>query len=169
MDSPDSPRNVCDSGLSPVPGNKPRVLVLGSFPSLKSLEQAQYYGNPKNHFWAIMEDLLSIDRTLPYSGRLLVLEEHHIALWDVVRSCCRHGSGDAKIRGPIFNDIQGFIDRNPGLRLIALNGSTARRYFDRLGVRDRITVVTLPSTSPAHARLTVREKMDRWRIICDYL
>jgi len=116
-----------------------------------------------------METLLSVGHTLPYADRIRALEERHIALWDVVRSCSRHGSGDSEIRDPVFNDISGFIHRNPGLLLIALNGSTARRYFGLLGIDERITIVTLPSTSPANARATIEEKTERWRVICRYL
>jgi G:T/U-mismatch repair DNA glycosylase len=73
------------------------------------------------------------------------------------------------IQDPILNNIPEFIDRYQGFRLIVLNGIIARRYFDRLLKGSVINVVTLPSTSPAHARLTIGEKTDRWRIICPYL
>lgn len=157
------------SGLLPISGINPRVLILGSFPSRMSIINAEYYGNQKNHFWMIMENLLSIDHTLPYTDRVRALTECHISLWDVVSSCCRRGSADTEIRDPVLNDIPAFIDRNPGIHLIALNGSTARRYFNRIGAGESIEVVALPSTSPAHARLTIGDKTDRWRIICRYL
>jgi double-stranded uracil-DNA glycosylase len=161
--------NLADSGFSTTPCSDPRVLILGSFPSRKSLERTEYYGNPKNHFWSIMEVLLSIDSTLPYAVRIRALGEHRIALWDLVRSCHRTGSMDSAIREPALNDIPVFIERNPKLRLIALNGTTAKRYFERFRLRDTIDVLTLPSTSPAHARLTIREKTDCWSIICRYI
>jgi hypothetical protein len=68
--------NLADSGFSTTPCSDPRVLILGSFPSRKSLERTEYYGNPKNHFWSIMEVLLSIDSTLPYAVRIRALGEH---------------------------------------------------------------------------------------------
>jgi TDG/mug DNA glycosylase family protein len=158
-----------DSGFSPTTCGDARILILGSFPSQKSLERTEYYGNPKNHFWSIMETLLSIDHTLPYVDRIRALGEHRIALWDLVGSCHRTGSMDTAIQEPVLNDIPAFIDKNPGLRLIALNGTTARRYFDRLRIRGPADVITLPSTSPAHARLTILEKTDLWHVICQYI
>lgn len=116
-----------------------------------------------------MESLFSIERTFAYSDRIRALEEHHVALWDVIGSCSRAGSGDADIRGPVRNDILAFVSRNPGLRLIAFNGNAAGTYFDQTWIRGTLGVVTLPSTSPANARLTVGEKTDRWRVICRYL
>jgi TDG/mug DNA glycosylase family protein len=161
--------DLAGSGFPGTDCSDPHILILGSFPSRMSLECTEYYGNPKNHFWAIMESLFSIDHTLLYEDRISALSDHHIVLWDLVGSCKRTGSMDSAIEDPVFNDIPTFIDQNPGLRLIALNGTTARRYFDRLGIGETIDVVTLPSTSPAHARLTVQEKTDRWSTICRYL
>jgi double-stranded uracil-DNA glycosylase len=157
------------SGFPGTLNGDPRVLILGSFPSRMSLERTEYYGNPKNHFWPIMEDLLSIDRSLPYADRIIQLGEYQIALWDVIRSCKRTGSGDSRIQDPILNDIPAFIARHPGLRLIAFNGAISRKFFDRFRVCCSVDMVTLPSTSPAHARLTIPEKTDRWRTICQYL
>ena len=157
------------SGFPGTLNDDPRVLILGSFPSRISLERTEYYGNPNNHFWLIMEKLLFIDSSLPYADRITRLGEYQIALWDVIRSCKRTGSGDSRIQDPSLNDIPAFIARHPGLRLIAFNGATSRKYFDRLGILGSIDTVTLPSTSPAHARLTIPEKTDRWKVICPYL
>ncbi len=89
-------------------------------------------------------------------------------LWDLVRSCCREGSGDSRIQKPVLNNIPALIQKNPGLRLVALNGTTARKYFEQIAMSSS-DVVTLPSTSPAHARMTIKEKTDKWRVICSYL
>ena len=157
-----------DSGLGKTPCKDPRVLILGSFPSRMSLIKAEYYGNPRNQFWTVMENLFSLDRTIPYEERILALGRHHVILWDVIRSCNREGSGDSRIKNAVQNNIPEFIDRNPGLRLVALNGATARNYFERGKNPATINIVTLPSTSPAHARITVGEKTRLWRIICSY-
>ena len=153
------------SGFLPITGDTPRVLILGSFPSIKSLRHCEYYGNPKNHFWKIMDELFAIDHRLPYHDRITHLTGHHIALWDVVQICIRKGSADDEIREPVFNDISGFLTVHPTLRLIVLNGTTAGRYFHRMNVTPAIKNHILPSTSPANTRYTLAEKVKTWEIV----
>ena len=154
-------------GLSPVTGPEPRILILGSFPSVLSLVHGEYYGNPKNRFWAVIEDLFAIRSALPYPERTLLLTEKKIALWDVVRVCTREGSADSRIRRPVPNDIAGFIRAHPTIRLIALNGSTAGRLYHRFAEAPGIPSVILPSTSPANAAVTLAEKVVAWTIVKD--
>jgi len=154
-------------GLLPICGNNPRVLILGSFPSVLSLQGRMYYGNPKNRFWRIMEDLFCIIASLPYEDRIEQIKVHRVALWDVICCCSREGSADNTIRDPVFNDIGGFLSSHPEITLIALNGSTAARYF-RKSFRDPgVEVVALPSTSPAHARARYEEILEKWKILKD--
>jgi TDG/mug DNA glycosylase family protein len=150
------------SPLAPVAGPDPRVLVLGSFPSRLSLAHAEYYGNSRNQFWQIMAAVAGIDAAAPYRDRIGQLEARGIALWDVVRSCSRPGSADARISGAVTNDIAGFVAKRPSLRLIALNGSTAARLYRRIGAQIPVPSVVLPSTSPAYAAMTPGEKIRRW-------
>jgi TDG/mug DNA glycosylase family protein len=151
-------------GLAPIAGRDPQILILGSFPSRMSLEKGEYYGNPQNQFWKIMEQLFGIDPTLPYTVRTARLVEHRIALWDVLRFCSRNGSADTAIRNPAPNDIRGFVAAHPTVRCMVLNGSTAARYFKKMnpGLPGRI----LPSTSPAYARMPLAEKARHWACIC---
>jgi hypoxanthine-DNA glycosylase len=155
----------CAPGLPPVHGISTEVIILGSFPSCQSLQHQEYYGNPQNQFWKIIEALFQIDHHLPYNERTTRLTYHKIALWDVVSTCCRQGSADARIRFPVFNDLPGFFGSCPSLRLIILNGSTAGRYFSLMKITLPVPVVVLPSTSPANARLSLNEKIKRWEII----
>ena len=83
-----------DYGLFPVNGRDPVLLILGSYPSVQSLARNEYYGNPQNQFWKIMEILFGIDHTLPYISRTAHLTKQRIALWDVLFSCSRNGSAD---------------------------------------------------------------------------
>lgn len=152
-------------GLSPVTGPEPLVLVLGSFPSVLSLTHSEYYGNPRNRFWAVMEELFGILATLSYPERCLRLTREGIALWDVVAACSRPGSADSRIRDPEPNDIAGFVRAHPAVRLVALNGSTAGRLYHRLAEVPGIPSVTLPSTSPANAAVTFAEKVRQWEIV----
>jgi double-stranded uracil-DNA glycosylase len=156
------------AGLAPVTQENPAVLILGSYPSVQSLAKREYYGNPQNRFWAIMERIFGINRTLPYAARTARLAECHIALWDVLASCSREGSADATITDTVPNDIAGFLASHPSVRCIALNGTAAGKFF----ARDitPVPVVVLPSTSPANARLTLEEKTRIWKdCLAEYL
>lgn len=152
-------------GLPPLCGELPRVLILGSFPSVLSLSHHEYYGNPKNRFWAVMEELFGIPAELPYTRRCHHLLRKRVALWDVVARCQRQGSADSRIRDAVQNDIGGFICAHPSVRLIALNGSTAGRMYRRSGRIPPIPSIILPSTSPANAALPFAEKVRAWKAI----
>jgi TDG/mug DNA glycosylase family protein len=154
-----------ERGLLPVYGESVEVLILGSFPSRQSLEKKEYYGNPQNHFWHIIEALFNIDRHIPYTVRISRLTEHRIALWDVLSGCCRDGSADVHIREPVFNDIAGFLIEHRTIRLVALNGTTAGRYYHKQKISTLVPAVILPSTSPANARVSLPEKVRAWSII----
>jgi len=155
----------CEAGLRPVKGYSAEVIILGSFPSRLSLLHDEYYGNPQNHFWKIIEALFQIDHRLPYRERISRLTDERVALWDIISSCSREGSADARIQKPVFNNLEGFFRSCPALRLIALNGSTAGRYFSMMNIPVPVPVVVLPSTSPANTRFTLAEKVKRWEII----
>jgi TDG/mug DNA glycosylase family protein len=158
------------AGLIPVAGDAPRILILGSFPSRQSIRRTEYYGNPLNHFWKIMEALFGVDHRLPYQKRTENLTGHHIALWDVIRTCTRTGSADEEIREPVFNDISGFLTAHPTVGLIVLNGTAAGRYYRRMNISPARENHILPSTSPANTRYTLAEKVRAWemvRITCE--
>jgi TDG/mug DNA glycosylase family protein len=149
----------------PVYGESVEILILGSFPSRQSLEKKEYYGNPQNHFWHIIEALFNINRHLPYAARISRLTEHRIALWDILSGCCRDGSADVHIREPVFNDLAAFLKEHPSIRLVALNGTVAGRYYHKMTIATQVPAVILPSTSPANARVSLPEKVSAWSII----
>ena len=167
-DSPDIYAACPARGFPPVHGEVPEVVILGSFPSSQSLVKNEYYGNPQNHFWHIMEALYTIDRKLPYSVRTSRLKESRIALWDVLTSCCRAGSADIRIREPVFNDLAGFLASHPTLRLVVLTGGAAGRYYHQLALSTPVPAVILPSTSPANTRFTLEKKVKAWGKIRTY-
>lgn len=158
-------QDLPQEGLQPLSGTTPRVLVLGSFPSVLSLAQGEYYANPKNRFWAVMQELFAIPAALPYPERTLRITRESVALWDVVATCTRPGSADNRIRNPVPNDIAGFVQIHPSLRLVALNGSAAGRLYHKLVGVQNLPSVTLPSTSPANAAVTFADKVKAWREI----
>ncbi|MBK8978619.1 MAG: DNA-deoxyinosine glycosylase [Planctomycetes bacterium] len=155
-------------GLAPVVGRRPRVLVLGSMPSEASLRQAQYYGHPRNAFWAIQGALFGFDPGLPYAERLAALRAAGVALWDVIGRCRRRGSLDSAIRDVEPNDIAGLLAAHPTIRAVCLNGGKAAELFARHVLRAtpelfvHRTIHRLPSTSPAHAARDFDAKLAAW-------
>jgi double-stranded uracil-DNA glycosylase len=162
MKDPSTPADQRASGLDPASGRNPRVLILGSFPSVLSLAHHEYYGNPRNQFWRIMEAHFAIPAGLPYPDRIRILTGRGLALWDVIGSCERPGSADSRIRNPVPNDIVGFARAHPSLRLVALNGTTAGRLYHRFAEVPGLPAVTLASTSPANAVVSFGEKVRAW-------
>ena len=168
------------SGLAPVSGSNPSVLILGSYPSVQSLLRQEYYGNPRNQFWKIMQMVFSFPSVfpeLPYEDRLNYLTERGIAIWDVVESCSRKGSSDSSIHDTIPNDIRAFLKDHPSIRCIALNGKTGaghwfKRYFSHLADPENkdtgLVILQLPSTSPAYAGMSIAGKAAAWEGILRY-
>ncbi|WP_029915475.1 DNA-deoxyinosine glycosylase [Caulobacter sp. UNC358MFTsu5.1] len=139
-----------------------RVLILGSLPGEASLAVRQYYGNPRNAFWRLMEGVLGAPLVpLPYDDRLKALLSHGVGLWDVIAEARRPGSLDAAIRDPAANDLVALIETLPALRLVAFNGGTAAKLGGKL-IGERIQTIALPSSSPAHAARTFEQKAEAW-------
>ncbi len=137
-------------------------MILGSLPGEASLALAQYYGNPRNAFWRLMEGVIDTPLVpLAYEDRLATLLAHHVGLWDVIAEAERPGSLDAAIRDPAANDLLTLIDTLPALRLVAFNGGTAAKLGGRL-IGERIATLALPSSSPAHAARTFAQKAQAW-------
>lgn len=160
------PELTASTGFAPVLGTDARVLILGSLPSQRSLAAHQYYAHPQNAFWPIMSSLLSLSGD--YATRCAQLRQRQVALWDVLRESVRPGSMDADIRLDTAraNDFAALVSACPELRLIAFNGKAAETLFRRLVLpglaTDNITLVSLPSTSPAYAAMPFAEKRELW-------
>ncbi len=154
-----------------------RVLVLGSFPGKRSLEERQYYAHPRNVFWRIMGEMFHFDDTIDYQQRISTVNNCKIGLWDVLQSCRRDGSLDSKIETAtiVINDFTGFFDCHPALRLIVFNGSKAETEFKKRVLPKQqepgkhIDMIRMPSTSPAMATMSYQEKYKAWSAIKKYL
>ena len=151
------------TGLAPVIDKRARVLVLGSFPSTASLAAQQYYAHPQNQFWRILGEVIRQPlKEMDYAARIATVQVAGIAIWDVFASCARAGSLDSAIREAEPNDLVVLRKTAPELRRICFNGrmaATRVREVEALGFE----ALVLPSTSPAHAGMSLGEKLARWR------
>ena len=138
-------------GFAPVFDENSRVLILGSFPSVKSRETGFYYGNPQNKFWRTLGAFFHEEPPKDPEGRRAYVLKHGAALWDVVLSCTIEGSSDASIRGEQVADVASLV-RGSKIRRILCNGTTAYDLFQRHFPELVPIAKKLPSTSPANPR-----------------
>ena len=153
--------------FAPVSTADATILILGSMPGKKSLQESQYYAHPQNAFWKIMGDLIGAKPGLPYDERLNILGSARLALWDVLASCTRETSLDSHIRQESANDFTSFFTQHPQIVQVFFNGSKAEQCFRKF-VLNRQTLPPLefqrlPSTSPAHAGMSYADKLQAWR------
>jgi len=154
-----------------------RVLVLGTVPSVRSLELQQSYAHPHNLFWPFMGVLYGAGPELDYAQRIARLHACGVGIWDVLQRCERSGSLDSAIvrASEVPNDIGGLLARQPSISAIALNGAKAQQVFARRiaplidGRRlAQLSVLALPSTSPANAAIPRAQKLERWRVLLEF-
>ncbi|MBQ3920061.1 MAG: DNA-deoxyinosine glycosylase [Oscillospiraceae bacterium] len=151
--------------IPPIFDESSEILILGSFPSVKSRECGFFYGHPQNRFWKVTSAVFDEDTPVTIPEKKGFLLREHIALWDVIRSCDIEGSSDSSIRNVIPNDISVILD-SAHIRTIFANGRTAERYYIRyiepeLGIK----AVCLPSTSPANAAWNMERLIAAWSVI----
>ncbi|MBL1321628.1 MAG: DNA-deoxyinosine glycosylase [Methylophaga sp.] len=162
-----------ETGFPPIADKNAQILILGSMPSVKSLQQQQYYAHPRNAFWPIMSALLGMDKEWGYQQRCDHLRKNHIAVWDALKVCQRQGSLDSNIEtsSMIANDFNAFFQQHPKIGQILFNGGKAEQVFKQYVIPNldkqfrHITQMRLPSTSPAHAAMTLEQKLHSWRLI----
>ena len=147
------------------------ILILGSFPSVKSRETAFFYGHPQNRFWKVLSRVLEAPtpETIPEKREFLL--SHGVAVWDVIASCEIRGSSDASIRNVVPNDLTEILDTGK-IRQINVNVQTAGRLYRKYQEKglceaygDCARAVVLPSTSPANAAWTLEKLCDAWSVI----
>ena len=158
--------------IHPIPAfydENSRILILGSFPSVKSREQMFFYGHPQNRFWKVLAGVCAsadqINAPETIDEKKAFLSAHHIALWDVIASCRITGSSDASIRDVVPNDIGEILD-GADIRAIYTNGGKAYEQYQRYILpQTGREAVRLPSTSPANAAYSAERLIDSWKII----
>jgi len=142
------------------------VLILGSMPGVKSLEEQQYYAHPQNRFWKVMASICNEPKLyeFAYDLKLKTLLNSNIALWDTIKSCKRDGSLDSNIQNETPNDIRKLLQKYPDIKTICLNGnksySAFKKYFPDL--LEKYNCHKMPSTSPANARYSLDILIKEW-------
>lgn len=155
--------------FSPVFDENSKILILGSFPSVKSREQNFYYGHPQNRFWKLLAFLLadSCPQNIPEKKDFLL--RHHIAVWDVIESCDIIGSSDSSIKNVTPADI-GHILKNAPISAVFANGGKAYELYQKYSfAKTNFPIRKLPSTSPANAAFSIEKLQDNWNVILQYL
>ncbi len=155
--------------ISPVYDNNSKILILGSFPSVKSREAQFFYGHPRNRFWQVLSEILCEETPISVKDKKAFLLNNHIAVWDVIASCDIEGSSDSSIKNVKANDIS-LILGSAEIKAVFCNGATSFKFYQKYlekGV-DR-EAIKLPSTSPANAAFNMDKLINEWKIVLDYL
>jgi len=145
--------------FEPIWSRESRILILGSFPSVRSRAEGFYYGHPRNRFWAMLAAIYGEETPQTVEQKKQLILNHGLALWDSLRSCRITGSSDASIREAVPNDIPRLIAQTQIVRVLA-NGQTAAKAYQKAGFPYPLTV--LPSTSPANAAWSLEKLCEVW-------
>ncbi len=155
--------------ISPVYDSHSRILILGSFPSVKSREQQFFYGHKQNRFWRVMAQVLgcAVPEDIPQKREMLLT--HHVAVWDVIASCEITGSSDASIRDVVPNDLSPILSC-ADIRAIYTNGGQAGQLYKKyIFPANGREASMLPSTSPANAGYSLEKLVEAWQVIREVL
>lgn len=151
--------------FAPVYDQDSEILILGSFPSVKSRENNFYYGHPQNRFWKVMAAVCGEMVPTSVEEKKTMLLQHHIAIWDVIESCDIIGSSDSSIKNVVPADIAKLIGETR-IKRVYVNGTLAKNLYDRFILQTAdIDAVKLPSTSPANARFSLERLIESWHAI----
>ena len=145
-----------------------KILILGSFPSVKSREQKFFYGHPQNRFWKVISAVFECETPETIEEKKEFLLKNGIALWDVIASCEITGSSDSSIKNVKVNDLSKIL-KEADIKQIFVNGKTAEKYYKKY-TKAQINrdSVCLPSTSPANAAWSVNRLVEKWKVIKDF-
>ena len=151
--------------IAPVYDENSKILILGSFPSVKSREQGFFYGHPQNRFWKVVAAVHDCAVPVTVEEKRAFLLEHGIAVWDVIQSCEIVGSSDSSIKDAVANDLRVILDA-ADIRQIFVNGKKAEELYKKyIAPKIGRDAVCLPSTSPANAAWSVERLVAEWKRI----
>ncbi|MBC7088417.1 MAG: DNA-deoxyinosine glycosylase [Tissierellales bacterium] len=159
--------------FEPIASKDSKILILGSMPSVISLNRYQYYGNKQNAFWKIIFELFDETLVDDYEKKKSMLMDNHIALWDVIRICERDGSSDSNIKNEEINDFETFFKEHSKIIAVFFNGKKAEEVFlkkvkGKANIPTNMVYKALPSTSPANV-MKYENKKREWEIILKFL
>lgn len=151
--------------IKPVSDRDSKILILGSFPSVKSRKQVFFYAHPQNRFWKILAALFKEEVPENVEDKKEFLHRNHIALWDVIESCEITGSSDSSIRVLKVNDVSKIL-KDSKIERIFVNGKTAEKYYKKyLEEELNEKAICLPSSSPANAAYSLDKLIDCWKVV----
>ena len=151
--------------IPPLYDEKSKILILGSFPSVKSRETQFFYGHKQNRFWKVVSDIFNEECPVTTEEKRAFLLRSNIAVWDVIKECDIEGSADSTIKNVTPNDLSVILDNTP-VRQIFVNGAAAYKYFTKYNKHH--SAIKLPSTSPANAAFSLERLKEEWKIIKDF-
>lgn len=151
--------------FEPVYDAHSNVLILGTFPSVKSREHHFYYGHPQNRFWKVIAALTKSELPTTLEAKKALLLTHGIAMWDVIQSCDITGSSDSSIKNVVPMDFSTILAQSQIKRIFA-NGATAAKLYQTYCEKNTgIPIIKLPSTSPANAACSLEKLLVAWRVL----
>lgn len=151
----------------PVYDSQSRILILGSFPSVKSRETNFFYGHPRNRFWKLIARLVDEEVPITIEEKKVMLLKHHIAIWDVIASCEIQGSSDSSIKNVVANDLSKILEAAQIVQIYG-NGATACKFYKKYIYKETgREIIKLPSTSPANAAWSEDRLYEKWKEILE--
>ena len=148
--------------IEPIAFEDSWMLILGSFPSLKSFEDEFYYAHPKNQFWPILSEIYG-KPTQTKEEKIELLRFAKLALWDVIASCERTNSADSNLKNAVPNDIEGLLKKYQNIEMVFFTGKTAEKLYKKHFLHFALPTALLPSPSPAYAAMGFEEKLEKWK------
>lgn len=151
----------------PIYDENSKILILGSFPSVKSRDEMFFYGHPQNRFWKVISSVFKSDIPKTIDEKRIFLLSRGIALWDVIANCDIIGSSDSTIKNVSANDISVILN-SANIKKIFVNGKTAEKYYNKY-LKNTICreCICLPSTSPANAAWSLEKLITAWKVVLD--
>lgn len=151
--------------FEPIYNEQSRILILGTFPSVKSREQHFYYGHPQNRFWRLLSRIYGEEIPKSIEEKKSMLLKNKVAIWDVIKSCEIIGSSDSSIKNVVANDVESII-LNSNIKHIYANGAKAEQLYNKFLKRQvGREIIKLPSTSPANAAFSMDRLFEKWIVI----
>lgn len=153
--------------IPPLYDSGSKILILGSFPSVKSREVCFFYGHPQNRFWRVVSAVVGEECPKTIEKKQAFLHSAHIAVWDVIKSCDIEGSSDSSIKNAVPNDLSEIFDA-ADIRAVFANGTASYNMYRKYN-KDGREITRLPSTSPANASYSVDRLIEEWKQIREFL